>query len=417
MTKKRITKTKEPGPGPLFNTDLINGTFKDQTPPESAPKRPRARKSKEVDQTPVPVTDVPTPAKRGRKPGMKTKTAELPTVTEPPVEIDYDITGFVDDIETVKPLIIDETVSGLIGGTQNMYRAPFGGGGGGRFYFREGFPDFYAGYSLWTKSVLPTSQHLIQWKVDNGEQGELISLTSREYGSIFHITVARHENPNDEFVFKFRGPLAADWVDMINDTVAHFGLPKMYIETWRSQLKNDMFAYFRWKREHQVKVLAVECPLWDDKFKIATPVDMVVSCLVKKSPYAKVPTEPAIVGVDFKTGDGSVDYDEYKLQLEFIRYAWNKRFGRTKYKMTHIYNWNPKKRNMSVGGFNFTNQDGKFTKAEFLHLAKTCAVMGYNRPSGKMLTYIDGERDIDASVENLDPYKFLKAFFKPTTII
>lgn len=367
------------------------------------PIAPKSRKRKGIE----PGEDV-TPAEPKVK---RTKKEQAPIKPVPPVELPTP--EMIAEIEKVTPVIADDDLRHKKEFRKMfpvIYRAPFGREGG-RYYFREGFGDFYASYSLWTKSVLPTNPGLIKWKVDKGVEGELIALTAREYGHIFHLFIARHESMDDPFRFKFNGPLSNEWREYIWATVAHHGLPRIYGEQWEAQLKNDYLAYINWKREYKVHVLAVEVPLFDDDFKIATPADMVVACLVKKSPYAKEPTEPAIVGVDFKSGESGVGFDEYMLQLEFIRHAWNKRFAGTKYEMTEIYNWHPKKRSLSNGGFHFVNQSGKFTKEQFIHLAQTCAVMEYNKPTGGLLKYCDGENELDISVAKVNPYDFLKAFF------
>ena len=373
-----------PDPGPVAPEKTTKSNRGKNTAPVAGPEKTSTRKKKVEKPTPV---EVPVPL-----PSME-MFAEAELVA--PIKVDDDFRNKRRFIKSVVP----------------MYRAPFGREGG-RYYFREGFPDFYASYSLWTKSVLPTNPGLIKWKVDKGAEGEMISLVAREYGSILHLFIARHETLEDPFRFKFNGPDSNEWREHIAAVVSHHGLALKNVETFESQLKNDFLAYFNWKREHNVNVIAIECPLFDDDFKIATPVDMVVSCLVKKSPYAKEATEPAIVGVDFKSGESGVNYDEYMLQLEFIRHAWNKRFSGTKYEMTDIYNWHPKKRNMSNGGYHFVNQSGKFTQEQFIHLAQTCAVMGYNKPTGGLLKYNDGENELDVSVEKVDPYVFLKEFFK-----
>lgn len=392
-----------------FNKNFLP-TNQEPAPEPTSDTKPKRRTRKDAvtlsgSNEPV-VIVLPDDGKKKRK----AATAKVIPVPPPPAQPSDEM---IADTECVRPVVVDDDLRNkkqYIKNFQPMYRAPFGFEGS-RYYFREGFGDFYAGYSLWTKSVLPTSPHLIKWKVDNGEQGEIISLTTREYGHLFHLFIARHESLDDPFRFNFNGPKSNEWREHIWAVIQHHGLPRMYGEQWERQLKNDYLAYINWKKQYQVNVLAVETPLWDDDFRIATPADMVVSCLVKKTPYAKEPTEPAIVGVDFKTGDSGVGYDEYMLQLEFIRYAWNKRFAGTKYEMTDIYNWHPKKRSQSIGGFNFVNQSGKFTQPQFIHLAQTCAVMEYNKPTGGMMKYIDGENEFDAAAEKVNPYDFLKAFF------
>lgn len=309
--------------------------------------------------------------------------------------------------EEVKPVFPDHKLAAL-GRIGIMWRAPFGYDGG-RHYFREQSPEFYAGYSLWTKSVLPTNEQLIRWKISQGENGPVISLAAKSYGTMFHYFVARHEDRNDEYQFKMHGPAASEWLEYIRTQVATLGLPVLYVEDWERKFRNDMLAYFNWKREHQVNVLAIEAPVYSDEFRIATPVDMVCECLVKETPYAKKPTKKVVAAVDFKTGENGVDYDEYKLQLMFIKHAWNERFAETPYAMTGIFNWAPKKRSMSNGGFHFVNQDGRFSERQFLHYAAGCEIHEINKPTGKVLVYKDGPDGPE--LDTVDPYTWLRLFF------
>lgn len=310
--------------------------------------------------------------------------------------------------EEVAPILIDSQLAKL-GLTQRLWRAPFGGSGGGRFYFRKGFDDFYAGYSLWTKSVLGNNPGLVKWQIAMGEQGEIVSLAAREYGSAFHLFVARHESLDDPYQFSVHGKSSAEWKDYLRGAIDEHGLPRLYFEKWCDQLRNDMVAYFRWKAEHSVRVLAVECPVWHDEYRIATPCDMLVQCLIKASPYAKAPTVPVVAAVDFKTGENGCDYDEYKLQLGFIQMAWNELYKGTPYEITAICNWSPKKRNLSPAGYHFPNQTGRYTEEQVRHYAKTCALMGFNRPTGSVLVFNDTPEGPTLEVEK--PHNWLRNFF------
>lgn len=310
--------------------------------------------------------------------------------------------------EVVVPTITDEEILRINSSAfERMWRAPFGASGG-RYYFRSTGDRFYSGYSTWTKSVLPTNARLIQWKVDQGEQGEEISLESREYGTCFHLHVARHESHDDLFRFKFGGPLSYEWRAYIEQRVKELCLPVHYIQVWTDRLLNDFAAYFRWKKEHRVNVIACEVPLWDDNFLIATPVDMIVQCLVRATPYAKEPTVPAVCVVDFKTGENGSAYDEYSLQLKFCQYAWNKRFAGTKYECTGAFNWSPKKRSASPGGYHFADNGRRFTDEQFLHLAHTNAIMRYNEPGGKVRLYTDGENESDVTLQLIPAHEWLR---------
>ena len=239
--------------------------------------------------------------------------------------------------------------------------------------------------------VLPTGIGLINWKVDQGaEMAEFISTSAKEYGHLFHLIVSMHEDPGNEYRFRFNDEW---WYELAYELCRTAMLPRTEADKWCEQMVNDMAAYFNWKKQHEVRVLAVEVPLMVDDFMVATPGDMVaeMTIMVNDAKGKKKYPKRVVAGIDFKTSDKSASYPEYRLQLEFMRYAWNQHFKGTAYEMTEIFNWRPSPRSNKPGSFILTNQSGYFTKAQLVHLGRTNRIMKYNVPSGGVTTYFDTE--------------------------
>ena len=309
--------------------------------------------------------------------------------------------------EQVEPIILDTAMTRLAG-FKTLYRSPFGSNGD-RFYFTADHPGFFTGYSAWTHMVLPENYGLIKWKIDMGaDRAELLSTAAREYGSLLHLVVATHENLNSDYRFRFNDEW---WIEMAQEVAKANLLPGSVVEEWAYKLKNDMAAYFTWKREMKVRVLAVEVPLLDTDFMVATPGDLVVQMTVMENEAKgkrKKPVE-VIAGIDIKSGDKGVAFPEYRLQLAFMQHAWNKMgFKGTQYEMTRIYNWRPSPRASRPGGYILTNQGGYFTKRQLQALGRLNKVIGYNIPTGGVIEYYDGDDAEQYTAHSMSPSQWLQ---------
>ncbi len=308
--------------------------------------------------------------------------------------------------EKVEPIILDFGMTKL-GTFETLFRSPFGGDGD-RFYFNTKSPEFFTGYSTWTKSVLRQSKALRTWEMSVGaDRAELIGTAAREYGSLLHLVIAMHEKVDNPVKFRFNDTW---WRDMAIEVAKANILPVTVVETWCKQLQNDMASYFTWKRNHKVKVLAVEVPLMNYDFMVATPGDMVVEMEISmnEAKGKKKFVKRVVAGIDFKSGDKSASYDNYRLQLEFVRYQWNQMFKGTEYEMTHIFNWRPSPRATRPGGFILTDQSGYFTEEQLIHLGRTNRIMKYNVPSGGVVEYYDSPDAEEYISESLSPLKWLE---------
>lgn len=291
------------------------------------------------------------------------------------------------EIEAIKP-IYSATGARALQKTlnaQTLFRAPFGSDGA-RFYFRKGFNEFYAGYSLWTSSVIPKSNFLIQWMVDEGDAGKQKTLEARAYGSTLHHIIAeseREEGPR----FRFDGDGSTWWKDIVRAYIEGNGLNAFALfDAWCQQIRNDMFAWNAFKRDYKVTVLAVEFPVYDDDYLIATPADVIA--------LMEVDGKEVSAAIDIKTTTrpvaGSV---EYALQLYFIRYAFNKLYGHH-FAIERTFNWSLMDRAKSPGRYRLEEQVFKPAKGSADELfdlyARMVKLNNINQPGGKLITFDDG---------------------------
>lgn len=321
--------------------------------------------------------------------------------------------------EQVEPIILDHAMTRLAG-FKTLYRSPFGTNGD-RFYFTTDVPAFFTGYSSWTHQVLPQEKGLELWKLQMGaERAEFIAAAAREYGSLLHLVISQHEDPGSDFRFRFNDEW---WVQTAYEVARANILPASVADTWIYQLRNDMAAYFTWKKEMNVRVLAVEVPLLDTDYMVATPGDLIVAMTVMENekPRAKKKPVEVVAAIDIKSGDKSVGFPAYRLQLEFIRHAWNKMgFKGTPYEVTRIYNWRPSPRQARPGGYILTDQSGYFTKNQVNALGRLNKVMGYNRPTGGVIEYFDAEDAEQFNAHSMSPAQWLQRWqqdFKNLTTV
>lgn len=269
---------------------------------------------------------------------------------------------------------------------QTLYRAPFGSDGA-RYYFRKGATHFYAGYSLWTSSVIPKSTFLIQWMVDEGDSGKQKSLESRVYGSALHHVIAEIER-DDGPLFKFDGEGAKWWTDIVRAYIDANGLNAFLLfDVWCQQVKNDVFAWFAFKRDYKVNVLAVEFPVYDDDYLIATPADVIA--------LMEVDGREVSAAIDIKATTRPVSSStEYALQLYFIKHAFNKLYGHH-FAIERTFNWSLMDRSKSPGKYRLEEQLFKSSHGNAQELfelyAKLVRLNGINEPSGKIISFVDGE--------------------------
>jgi hypothetical protein len=309
------------------------------------------------------------------------------------------------DVEPVRAQIT-AAGEGVIRPVEVLYRAPFGGGDT-RYYFTLRHPFFFAGYSAWTNGVVPKSPHFLEWLRKSGVEGQEYALERREYGSAFHHVVAEFERSAERH-FSFNAP--QDWVkDIVKQYITNTGMSfDVTFDRWWRWLKNDMFAWLQFKRDYNVRVLACELPVYDEQWRIASPIDVVCVMTIKGS------EELALI--DIKATDKPIgDNLDYKLQLAFLKHAYNLLYNAQTGQAHTTYNWSLMDRSKSPGKYRLTRQDfdADFTHELFIRLAEMCNALKINEPSGHLTDFID---DVDGpAMIRFRPSEWLKEFQKMMT--
>jgi hypothetical protein len=176
--------------------------------------------------------------------------------------------------------------------------------GGDRFYARVNDVDvkWYPSVTRIIKATSPTPPGLIAWYAKHGVEGaNQLRDEAAERGTQMHILFERY---------------------MAGQTIEMAGLGEFH-----SKALMSFDAFFR-KDVHEV--YAVEMLLYSDRHEYAGTCDLV--CKLNNGKIAII---------DFKSGTSV--YDDYAVQLEMYRLAWNEHAEAHGWPVvTEIYNWLPK---------------------------------------------------------------------------
>lgn len=255
-----------------------------------------------------------------------------------------------------------------------IYRANYGGGD--RYYYRITQDEtgkrqfiFYPSTTTFTKKVLPTSEFLLQWMKENGEETDAIRDLAADYGTLMHICLA---------YFLMSGWDYSTTREVVAQYVEKLGHHKNLISKWTERINKDVAAFAQFCRDYEIEPIMIEGMLASDELGIAGTLDLVCKMRTPEmrkaydkamaahekalTAYTKaveayqtgktkvepeVPEElevepqlPAkIIGqVDFKSGG---IYDSSELQLAINRMIFTENFPGVKLEMS--LNWAPKK--------------------------------------------------------------------------
>jgi hypothetical protein len=176
--------------------------------------------------------------------------------------------------------------------------------GGDRFYARVNDVDvkWYPSVTRIIKATSPTPPGLIAWYAKHGVEGaNQLRDEAAERGTLMHILFERY---------------------MAGQTIEMTGLSEFH-----SKALMSFDAFFR---KDVDEVYAVEMLLYSDRHEFAGTCDLV--CKLNNGKIAIV---------DFKSGTSV--YDDYAVQLEMYRLAWNEHAEAHGWPVvTEIYNWLPK---------------------------------------------------------------------------
>lgn len=220
--------------------------------------------------------------------------------------------------------LLQEIFPEVIEGFEAPYRLFRYDKGDDRFYYRMADSHLipYLSVTSFTHKSLPTSQYLLDWYGKMGSAAaNQYKKTAAEYGTILHIEAVEAFKENR---YSWR---------TLEKTLTE-KMPQQYrylYGEWLWTLKKDLMAFFQFRKDAIVNIIALEIPVYSDKYRLAGTIDMV--CEIKfggKTVYAIV---------DFKSGKKGF-WEAHELQLHCYKELWNERFGDL-INVTHVFNFAP----------------------------------------------------------------------------
>jgi len=149
-----------------------------------------------------------------------------------------------------------------------------------------------------------------------------------------------------------------------------------------------LMSFDQWMQDYEVEPLAIEVLLHSDTYGYAGTADLV--CRVKGG---------KVILVDFKSG--SSVYEDYAVQLEMYRLAWNEHADMHDIpQVTEVYNWLPKDWRKGPT-YTFKDQTGECTSHAIEYRCKL-----YNetqKTSPRIKTIYGGTLPGTATIEVVDP--------------
>lgn len=233
---------------------------------------------------------------------------------------------------------------------------------GERFYGRvvDGNVWWYPSVTKIIKATSPTPPGLMQWYAKHGfEEANKLRDDAAERGTEMHVLFERY--------------MSGQHVDMSSLSEFH---------------AKALMSFDQWYRDYEVEPLAVEVLLHSDTYGYAGTADLV--CRIKGG---------KVVLVDFKSG--SSVYDDYAVQLEMYRLAWNEHADMHDIpQVTEVYNWLPKDWRKGPT-YTFKDQTDECTSQAIEYRCKL-----YNetqKTSPRIKTIYGGTLPGEATIEVVDP--------------
>lgn len=175
-------------------------------------------------------------------------------------------------IEEAKSIYFDEDALKLP--PKQLYRLDYRGY---RYYYsydEEGKPKFYISATTMIKNSLPTPPQLIDWMASMGKyESKRYSKERADYGTFMHIQAAD---------FMIEGSYDLDSMD---DKLKHFleenNQPQSLYDKWIVDLKKDVLSFAQFAKDVDLKPIAIEITLSDDKMGVAGTIDIVAQMTIK----------------------------------------------------------------------------------------------------------------------------------------
>lgn len=314
-------------------------------------------------------------------------------------------------IEFLEPMYLEPTFAALNGKiiAQKMFRVEIGVG---RHYRLESGETFKS-ITTFLDAVMPPNRILGNWRdqkiEEMGSVDKMVEFvqSTADFGTALHISVA--DFCRNEFV---------DWVEFeywATDYISTMGMTGKTSRSALAELTKDFASLIQFIAEYEVKILAVEIPVWSSD-GYATLIDLV--CEMNAKNYSEK-TEPdkrkrIMCGINLKSGKKGF-HDSHVFQLVGERAAFNEAYGETTgFKLEHMANLAPKNWSGQTPTFNFKLQtdniiDGNF-QARFDNFVNTGKLEGVLGKPSKNFTIFEGRTPFGKSaadnmvVLNYDDY-------------
>lgn len=273
-------------------------------------------------------------------------------------------------INEVLPFYVDEELA-QVAPALRLYRID---STGQRYYYTmtpEGQPTFYLSVTSFTSSIMPTSSHLIDWRVRLGkEESEEAARIAASYGTFLHVLIAefmRTGSYNHEETFL-----------SLNDYMKFEGIPGRFFGPWLEDLETDMLAFAQFVYDRNVKPLAIEFPLCS-KIGLAGMVDLVCEMDWNRTRIVAI--------ADFKSGRKGF-WESHEAQLHTYKMMWNDLFKGTGYEVSHVFNWAPKAWRKEPT-YDLTNQSESIQAQKLPHYLNLFQLENKRNPSKKLTRITD----------------------------
>jgi len=209
---------------------------------------------------------------------------------------------------------------------------------GMRHYRRES-GRVYKSLTTFLSAVMPQNKFLQSWREEKAAEfgsrqaaAEYVQATA-DYGTILHIAVA-----------EFCRTGVVDWSEFdgwVLRELQEMGLKNGTLSAAHGEITKDFASIVQFFHEYQVKVIAVELPVWSDE-GVATLIDLVVEMNAKNYKATEPDKRQRIKAIiNLKSGKKGF-FEEHIFQLEGERRMFNETFSAAVgYEIEKVFNLAP----------------------------------------------------------------------------
>lgn len=276
---------------------------------------------------------------------------------------------------------------------------------GYRYYYRfdeKGEPQFYTSVTTMIKNTLPTSTHLINWKVEKGaNDAEREMLERATYGTFLHTVCG---------TLLMTGRYNLD--DLQKELDAFCLTEKITPKPgWVDDLKKDVLAFAQFMIDKNVKPLAVEVILYHPKDGYAGALDLVLEMDDEQKGFfgetylsgtnkGQPKETKRIVRVnailDIKSGRKGF-YESHEIQLKAYKEMWDIHFPDVK--IDRLYNWSPKDYRGATPSYNLKDQTDSKNMNKLPSLVELAKIEESKR--NNVVTVIGGSIDLTKGLDGI----------------